>query len=380
MPFAAGSQIEPCDLGTEQGIETSLYIDEKFIISPSFNVDGGMRYIVYRGLGPQDIMIYQPGRAYDNTSITDTVNISRGEKIVQYNAPEFRAAFEYIAGSSGSFKISYTEMSQYLFMLSNTISIAPADQWKLVDYYIDPPRSKQLALGYFKEFPVRQLSVSSEIYYKKSQNIAEYKDGAEFLSGANTETEIRQGEQDAYGFEFLLSKTGGRIYGWLSYAYSRSLITVDGANSWDKINSGETYPSNYDKPHVLNLVGNLKANRRIIFSTNLAYSTGRPVTLPREVFFLDGSTYVEYTKRNEYRVPDYFRIDLSLTVEGNLKVKKPFHSSWYFSVYNVTGRNNAHSIYFKSEDGFLRGYKYSVIGAPLYTITWNFKLGNYAAE
>jgi hypothetical protein len=109
----------------------------------------------------------------------------------------------------------------------------------------------------------------------------------------------------------------------------------------------------------------------------MAYNTGRPVTLPQGVYYIDEQPFVDYSGRNEYRIPDYFRLDASVKIEGNLKQKKAMHSYWTVGVYNVTGRSNANSVFFLSEEGKLHGYKYSVIGVPIFTISWNWKLGNY---
>ena len=49
-------------------------------------------------------------------------------------------------------------------------------------------------------------------------------------------------------------------------------------------------------------------------------------------------------------------------------------------VYNVTGRNNAYSVYFQNESGLIRGYKLSVFAQPIYTVSWNVRLGNYVSE
>jgi hypothetical protein len=175
----------------------------------------------------------------------------------------------------------------------------------------------------------------------------------------------------------MLSKPSGRFNGWATYTYSRSYITVDGKEDWGDINQGKKYPSNYDKPNVLNVVLNYKFNRRFSWSSNLVYSTGRPVTLPKGIYYVEGQPFVDYSSRNEYRIPDYLRLDMSLKIEGNLRSVKPMHSYWTISVYNLTGRSNANSIFFLSEEGKLHGYKYSVIGVPIFTISWNWKLGNY---
>lgn len=94
-------------------------------------------------------------------------------------------------------------------------------------------------------------------------------------------------------------------------------------------------------------------------------------------YFQNGIKILNYSKRNEYRIPDYIRLDLSITTEGNLLKDKNGHGSWTFSIYNVLGTNNPYSIYFKQEGDNIQGYKLSIFGAPIVSLTYNFKLGNY---
>ena len=108
------------------------------------------------------------------------------------------------------------------------------------------------------------------------------------------------------------------------------------------------YPANYDRPSVLNFIGNYQLNHRFSVSVNVNYSTGRPITLPTAIYDLGGGERVYYSDRNAYRIPDYFRMDLSVNIEGNHKIKKFKHSSWSIGVYNLTGQNNPYSIYFTS--------------------------------
>jgi len=115
-------------------------------------------------------------------------------------------------------------------------------------------------------------------------------------------------------------------------------------------------------------------------SSIVTYQSGRPVTYPVSVYYLNGAPYVDYSKRNKYKIPDYFRIDFSVTLEGNLKKDKFLHNSLMLSVYNLTGRKNPYSVYFKSENGKIKSYKYSVIGIPFITVSWLFKLGNYSND
>ena len=280
-------------------------------------------------------------------------------------------------GPNTSFKLSFNQMRQYLFMLSNTVTISPTDQWKLSDYHIDPQSSYQLTGGVYHVFPEIGLSSSMEVYYKYSKDIVEYKDGADFITSPLTETVVLQGSQNAYGAEFMLQKTTGRLDGWISYTYSRSEMLVKGDNEFESINHGNPYPSNFDRPHVLNVVANYSLNRRFSLSSNLVYMSGRPVTYPSSLYYINNIAYIDYYARNQFRIPDYFRIDLSLNVEGNLKADKFMHSSWSLNVYNLLGRNNPQSIYFVPQEYFVKGYSFSVIGVPIFTISWNVKLGNY---
>ena len=376
-PYGVASLKNPVDLGKEKGLETSVYMDDNINLSPRLNLYAGLRFSMFTELGPKTVRDYFPGTPFDDKNVASTKVYQGGDMISNYKNPELRAGMDYKVSENNSVKLSVTQMTQYVFMLSNSISIAPNDQWKLVDSHIKPPRSIQYSAGYYREMPLKGLSASFEIYYKQAHNVVEYRDGADFLASPYVETAILQGNQNAYGAEFMLSKTTGRLTGWLSYTHSRSFITVNGPNDWGDINQGKKYPSNFDRPNVLSTFLNLEISRRFALATNLAYSSGRPVTLPKSVYYIDEQPFVDYSSRNEYRIPDYLRWDVSLRIEGNLKLKKPIHSYWTIGVYNLTGRSNANSIFFLSEEGKLHGYKYSVIGVPILTISWNWKLGNY---
>ena len=376
-PFGEESLKTAVNLEKENGLETSVFIDDNVSFGPRFNVYAGVRLSMFSELGPKTVRNYFEGTQFDDINVIGTSDFRSGKIISSYKNPELRAGMDYKIRENSSVKVSVTQMTQYVFMLSNAISIAPNDQWKLVDSHIVPPKSILYSAGFYQDFPKWGMAASSEFYYKQAHHIVEYRDGADFLSSPYVETNILQGDQKAYGAEFMLSKVTGRINGWASYTYSRSFVTVNGQQDWADINRGKRYPSNFDKPNVLNVVFNYKLSRRFSLSSNFAYNTGRPVTMPKGVYYINNQPFVEYSDRNEYRIPDYLRLDMSLKIEGNLKMVKPMHSYWTISVYNLTGRSNPNSIFFLSEDGKLQGYKYSVIGVPIITISWNWKLGNY---
>ncbi|TFH36152.1 MAG: TonB-dependent receptor, partial [Bacteroidia bacterium] len=380
QPLGSESLISSTDFGKEQGMEFNIFASDEFAITDRLSIYAGLRLSLFKYLGPNDIYTYPESVPRETEFITDTTSYGSGETISNYGGPEYRLSFNYEISPDLSLKASYNRMRQYLFMLSNTIAMSPTDRWKLTDPYTRPPVSDQVSMGVYKNIPRKALETSAEIYYKKTHNQVEYKDGADLLRNPRFETSILQGEQNSWGAEFLVKRNAGRFTGWVSYAYSRALVSVNGRYDWDKINDGKTYPASYDKPHSVNFVGSYRFSRRISFASNLVYSTGRPITYPTGIFWIGGEQGIVYSNRNQYRIPDYFRVDVSLNFEGNLKREKLAHGSWMFAVYNVTGRKNAYSVYFKNEDGMIKGYKQSIYGVPIFTISYNFKLGNYAVE
>jgi hypothetical protein len=245
---------------------------------------------------------------------------------------------------------------------------------------ITPPLVDQVAMGWHQNFSNNGIETSIEIYQKWIKNIVEYKDGADFISTDPIETQLLQGRQDAKGLEVILRKKKGKFTGWMSYSYSRSFIQVNSDNVEERINNGIKYPSNYDRPHSVNLVLNNRFNRRYSISANFVYSTGRPVTLPIAAYYSEGQHLLYFSERNKYRLPDYIRMDFSLNIEGNLKENKIAHSFWMISIYNILGRKNAYSIYYEAKNGKLQGYKLSIFARPIITISWNYKFGNYLSN
>jgi hypothetical protein len=379
-PYGAASIRSSVDLGNEQAFEGGIFASDNFEINDWLTLYAGVRYSLYSMLGPQTVMLYEEGKPKSENTIIDSLEFSNFEPVNFHSGPEFRTAVNMKSGPNTSFKFSFNQMRQYLFMLSNTVTISPTDQWKLSDYHIDPQTSYQVTGGVYHIFPKLGLSASMELYYKYSTDIVEYKDGADFITSPLTETVVLQGLQNAYGAEFMLQKTTGRLDGWISYTYSRSEMLVKGEHDYESINNGNPYPSNFDRPHVLNVVANYSINRRFSVSSNVVYMSGRPVTYPTSLYYINNVAYIDYYARNQFRIPDYFRIDLSVNVEGNLKADKFMHSTWSFNVYNLLGRNNPQSIYFVPEEYFIKGYSFSVIGVPVFTISWNVKLGNYESN
>ncbi len=372
-PAGDKSLVVPDIVQGEQALENAIYLGDKYSVTAKFSIDGGIRYSMYNYLGPHDVYAYPPGLPRNEDNILDTISYPSGKNIKTYQGPEYRIALRYALTDNSSVKASFNTLRQYIHLLSNTTTISPTDIWKLSDPNIKPQSGEQVSLGYYQNFKSNTIETSIEVYYKNMHNYLDYKSGATLVLNHHIETDVLTTRGKAYGAELMIKKLSGKLNGWLSYTYSRTLLQQDDPIAGQTINNGDYYPANFDKPHNINFIGNYRINHRFSISLNVVYSTGRPITLPIAIYDLGGSQRVYYSDRNQYRIPDYFRTDLSMNIEGNHKIKKFKHSSWTLGVYNITGRKNPYSIYFTEENGVVKGYKFSIFGTAIPSITYNFK-------
>ena len=372
-PKLTQSVVLPVSLENEKAIEGSIYISDQWDVSDKFSIYGGLRYTLYNFLGPRSVFNYKEDAPRLESNIIGTTEFGSGDLVKRYGGPEYRASLRYSIDNNTSVKASFNRNRQYLSMLFNSATVSPTATWKLSDTYIKPQTGDQFSIGVFKNLLDDKLEFSVEGYYKKIQNMVDYKAGAELALNDHIETDVVNGEGRAYGIEVLLKKHGRKLNGWLSYTYSKTRFRAQSEYPEDRINEGDWFPTNFDKPHDFSFVGYYKISRRVSLSSNMIYSTGRPVTIPVAKYQFANGTRLQYSRRNEFRVPDQFRWDLSLNLEGNHKKKKLAHSSWSLSVYNLTGRKNVYSVYFVSNGSDAEGYKLSIFGRPIITLTYNFR-------
>ena len=373
LPGGDQSLVKPDVLQSEQGLESAAYLGYEYNISSNLSLNAGLRYSMFNYLGPHDVYNYVPDLPRETATITDTVSYNKGKIIKTYQGPEYRISLRYALPGDASIKIGYNTLRQYIHQLSNTITISPTDIWKLSDPYIKPETGSQYSFGFYKNFNSNNIETSLEFYYKDLNNLIDYKSGASVLLNPHIETDIINSKGKAYGAEFLIKKVTGKLNGWLSYTYSRTLIKSADSLAGETINKGAYYPTSYDKPNNVNFIGNYRFSHRLSMSVNIVYSTGRPITLPIGVFYSNGAQRLVYSDRNAYRIPDYFRTDISVNLDGNHKIKQTFHNSWSFGVYNLTARQNVYSAFFVSENGAVKGYQLSIFGTAIPFISYNFR-------
>lgn len=372
-PVGKESLVVPDMVGQEKGLESALYVSDKYAINSALSVEGGIRYSLFNALGPQSFNVYPEGVPKTENNIIGINNYPKNKFIKTYQGPEIRLSARYAFTDDFSVKAGYNTQRQYIHQLSNTTAVAPTDIWKLSDPNIKPQFGQQLSLGFYKNFKLNTIETSLEVYYKKIKDYLDYKSGAVLVLNHHIETDVLPTKGKAYGVELQIKKLTGKLNGWISYTYSRILLQANDIAQGEIINHGLYYPANYDKPHDVTMIGNYRINHRFSLSLNATYSTGRPITVPIGRFFYDNSFRTLYADRNSYRIPDYFRTDFSMNLDGNHKIHQKTHNSWTVGVYNVTGRKNPYSVYFISENGVVNGYKLSIFGSQIPFINFNIK-------
>ena len=372
QPFSDSSLVVPHTLEKGRAWEGALYIDDKFLLTSFLSANVGMRMSSFFTFGPQTVMIYNPEFSKSVSTITDTLNFRRHEITSKYAGPEFRVSLNFRITDKNSFKINYNRTRQYLHLLSNSTSISPTDTWKLSDYHVKPQIGDQGALGFYEMLFKNNFEASAEVYYKVIRNMIDFKGGTNFIMDENIEKDIVNVKGKAYGLELVLKKTEGKIRYSIGYTYSRTFIRSLSNFSEEIINSGKWFPANFDKPHDLVVTFNYLFSRRFSISSNYTWSTGRPITFPVATYNMYDDVLVHYSDRNKYRIPDYSRLDLAFKISGNLRSHKLAHPNWTFSVFNLLGRQNVYSIYFKRVGEVYTGYKLSVFGRAIPSVTFSF--------
>jgi len=351
-------------------LDNSVYISNEQSIGTKLTLRYGLRYSYFQQIGKGKVREYlDPEHPKDEEAI-GTIEYGPGKLVPpSYHNLEPRLALKYMIDPESSIKASYNRMVQNLHLISNTNSPTPLDIWLPSSTYIKPLIANQLGLGYFRNFDNNMFETSAEVYYKKMKNVIDYIDGAELFLKENLETELLHGSGYAYGLELYAKKQEGRLTGWLSYTLSRSMRKIPG------INDGNAYPSSYDRTHNVSLVANYDLSKRWNISSTWVFATGNPTSYPIAKYVVQGNTIYYYADRNSNRIPDYHRLDVSVTYDFKKNEKRKFKQSLNFSIYNVYARRNAYSVTFRQNEdnpNVSEATRLSIIGSMIPSITYNF--------
>ncbi len=303
--------------------------------------------------------------AEDNLAIGKKLKINMGVHAsafsvedTTYTSIQPRLSARFLVHKNWSIKAGYAQMAQYLHLLTSSSLSKSSDLWVPVTKKITPPTSTQYSLG--TAFNIGQYGIEIEGYYKDMNQLIDYKEGAEFsVSNENWEEKVESGQGKSYGAEIFLQKKKGRLTGWFGYTLSWT------NRQFEFINFGKTFPYKYDRRHDISVVANYKFNDKWTFNGTWVFFSGAFVTVPtanhlnpnfkyddRFAWFQfpnTGSNVFNITnnnpginqtasERNNYRLPDYHRLDLSAV--RTITTKKGNAAEWTFGLTNAYNKFN----------------------------------------
>jgi outer membrane receptor for ferrienterochelin and colicin len=227
-----------------------------------------------------------------------------------------------------SFKASYSEMNQFIHLLTNSSVGLPTDLWLPVTERVPPQSSQQVSAGAYYR-PDASFDASVEVYYKALKNVIDYAEDFGFASAYESwESMLEIGKGKTYGAEWMLQKTKGKVTGVVSYTLSRS------DRKFANINDGIAFPYKYDKRHEVKTSFVWQPSAKFQFSSVWVFSTGNAISLPVSWYYDPSSyRYIDiYKGRNNFRMPNQHRMDVAFRF---MKQKKHYQRVWAISVYNV---------------------------------------------
>jgi len=359
------------ELSHYNALESAFYVSNEQKVSDRFSIQYGLRLSHFQQIGRGEERIYLDPENPDKNEIIETKEYKRNEKMGDpFIYLEPRLAMKFTLDDNSSLKSSYNRMVQNLHLISNTYSPSPLDIWLPTSTYIKPLIVDQLALGYFRNFQKNMYEASLEVYYKNMQNVLDYREGAELFLNNAIETELLHGKGNSKGLELLVKKSQGKLTGWVGYTLAKTTREIEG------INNGNPYPSSYDRTHDVSVVSTYQLNKRWNFSGNFVFATGNPTSYPVAKYNVQGNQIYEYSSRNSNRIPEYHRLDFSVTYDFKKNDRKKYKQSLNFSIYNVYGRRNAYSISPRANEDNRNQTEFvriSIIGSQIPAITYNIK-------
>jgi len=309
--------------------ELILYGNDEIKINDKLGLNYGLRLTNWANSGEAFEFIFDKNR-----NPIDTLYYEKGEKYKQFTNLEPRFTLNYVLNENSSLKTSFSKNVQNIHLITNSVSpFTSLEVWLPSSYNIKPQKSRQVTLGYYRNARWG-TSISTEVYYKRMWNQIDYNPHAETLLNPLLERELRFGKANAYGLEVLARKDQGRLRGWIGYTYSRA------KRKFADINNGRTFNAFSDRPHEINLLLSYDISLRWNIGANWVYYTGSPYSAPISYYQFNGEEVPVYAQKNNARLPDYHRLDLSANFRLNKNPNNKIIHTLAFSIFNVYGRKN----------------------------------------
>ncbi|NJM15867.1 MAG: TonB-dependent receptor plug domain-containing protein [Bacteroidales bacterium] len=311
-----------------RGVESAAYLSHDRDIGDKWQVSYGLRASGWRNYGPSQTFLFN-----GQGQVLDTLTYKKGKTFNRTLNFEPRISLVYEYSRYHNLGLSFTVSTQYINLISNSISpFTTLEVWSPTSPTITPRKSAFASLRYFSaSLPV---NISIEGFVKQSRHQIDYVNQANLILNPGFEGQILSGESNAHGIELMLGKETEKINVWLSYEYARVF------NSFLAIEQGKRFRARHDKPHQLTFYMLYGNNSRWQLSANWVMASGALITRPTSYYKNLNHSIPVYSEPNNFRLSAYHRLDLSLLYRLN-KPNQRFRHDLTLSVYNVYNQKNA---------------------------------------
>ena len=340
--------------------ENVFWLNGEFKLSDILSLSAGVRLNLFSPLGGSLYYDIEP-----DGSIGWYYNYKNNEIVTTHKVLEPRASVNIKTSDLTSVKLGYARTSQNIHALRNQSTSTPFDRYAISSNLFKPEIADQVSAGVYAMTADQSYDFSMEGYYRKTDNVLDYRDGKSFSSEIELERLILAGEGKSYGVELCARKNLGRLTGWIAYTLAWSKTRIDG------INNGEWYDANNDRRHDINIVAAYQLTDRWTLNAAWVFNSGQAFTAPSSKYQVIDNWIYYYAERNGYRAPDYHRLDVSASWT---KKGKKVTRQWVFGIYNLYNRYNPFLINFEdSQNGArTRAVQYSLFGI-VPSVSFNIK-------
>ena len=340
--------------------ENAAWVNGTFKFSEKLTISAGLRLNLFSPLGGSLYYDLDP-----DGNIAWYYNYGKNQIVTTHKVLEPRASISIQPTELTSIKLGYARTSQNIHALRNQNTSTPFDRYAISSNLFKPEIADQVSAGVYWMTPNQDYDFSVEGYYRKTDNVLDYRDGKSFSSEIELERLILAGEGKSCGMEFCARKNLGRLTGWIAYTLAWSKTRIDG------INNGNWYDANNDRRHDINIVAAYKLSDRWTINAAWVFNSGQAFTAPSSKYQIIDNWIYYYAERNGYRAPDYHRLDVSASWT---KRGKEVTREWVFGIYNLYNRYNPFLINFEdSENGArTRAIQYSLFGI-VPSVSFNIK-------
>ena len=272
--------------------------------------------------------------------IIDTLHYGKGRIVKTYTILQPRLSLTWKITPNIAFKTGYSRLAQAVQPIRYSFMALPIDRLAAVNNIVKPLIADQVAAGLSAMTTDGGWDFALDTYYKKLQNVYDYREGMTFNSEIELDRLIKGGRGRAYGLELSAHKNQGRTTGWVAYTLSWVENKIDG------IMDGAWYTASNDRRHDFVVVLMSQLSPQWMLSSSWRYTTGQAMTAPAAKYEINGETHYYFGPRNVNRAPDYHRLDLSAS---HSKQKGKGTRTWTFGLFNAYCRYNAFLVNFKED-------------------------------